>query len=116
MFTRYSIRQLMLATAGMAVLISIVAVGIQKENLMGWGAIISLALLPVLFLSFGFVVMMANAFCSMGNSMLGPLKTTITRRSPVEVATGDVPAVHEESNLKPFNLSEPDDIEAPDES
>ena len=74
MFTQYSIRQLMIATAGVAIVVSIVAVGIQQDNLMGWGAVVSVALLPVLFLVFGLVVMLANVFCNSGTSFFGPLE------------------------------------------
>ena len=90
MFTRYSIRQLMFATAVVAVVVSIVAVGIQKENSMGWGVVISLAILPVLFLAFGFVVVMSSVFCKVGTSLLGPLKHPAL---PLAVANRDPPKV-----------------------
>ena len=88
----------MFATAIVAVVVSIVAVGIQNENSLGWGVVISLTLLPVLFLAFCFVVMMANGFCKFGTSFFGPLKNPA---SSLAVADRD-----------PQKLSEPIDANA----
>ena len=88
MFSQYSIRQLLLATAGVAIFISIVATGIRQDNPMGWGTVASLALLPVLFLVYGVVTVCARVFCEFGNTMLGPLDTAaftnvVVKRLPV---------------------------------
>ena len=66
----------MFATAGLAVLVSIVSMGIRQENSMGWGMVISIALLPVLFLVYGITVTLAKLFCNLGNSLLGPLPSS----------------------------------------
>ena len=88
MFSQFSIRQLLIATAGVAILISIVATGIRQDNSMGWGVVISLSLLPVLFMGFGIATILAKMFCHLGNSMLGPLDTStfinvVVQRQPV---------------------------------
>ena len=88
MFSQFSIRQLLITTAGVAILISIVATGIRQGNTMGWGVVVSLALLPVLFLAFGMVTVLARVFCELGNSMLGTLETSaftnvVVKRLPV---------------------------------
>ena len=101
MFTRYSIRQLMLATAVVAVVFSIVAVGIQGKNLMGWGAVVSVALLPVLFLIYGVAVMLANMFCRFGNSCLGPLETAPSSLAHSAVASQPSLKPHEPSGSNP---------------
>lgn len=92
MFSQYSIGQLLLATAGVAILISIVATGIRQDNPMGWGAVVSLALLPVLFLIYGIVSVIAKLFCEFGNAMLGPLDTA----TPVNVVVDRLPVMPDE--------------------
>lgn len=88
MFSQYSIRQLLIVTAGVAILISIVATGIRQDNSMGWGVVVSLALLPVLFILYGVVTVFARLFCDFGNAMLGSLDTAafgnvVVKRQPV---------------------------------
>jgi hypothetical protein len=97
MFSQFSIRQLLIATAGVAILISIVATGIRQDNSMGWGVVISLSLLPVLFVAYGIVTVLARTFCQLGNSILGPLDTStftnvVVQRQPV--MSDQVPEAH----------------------
>ena len=91
----------MLATAGVAVVVSVVAVGIQEENRMGWGVIISVALLPILFLIFGIVVMLANIFCNLGFSMLSPVKKSATPIAANMVNPQGPAKVHQQLASKP---------------
>ena len=79
---------MLIATAGVAILISVVATGIRQDNAMGWGVVVSLALLPVLFLAYGLMTVFAKVLCEFGNSMLGPLDTStsvnvVVQRQPV---------------------------------
>ena len=68
---------MLIATAGGAILFSIVATGIRQDNSMGWGVVFSLALLPVLFAAYGMVAVFAKVFCSLGNS---PRRNSRVRR------------------------------------
>jgi len=88
MFSQFSIRQLLIATAGAAILISIVATGISQGNPLGNGVVVSLCLLPVLFLGYCFVTVLARMFCGLGNSLLGPLEAptlpnVVVKRQPL---------------------------------
>ena len=79
---------MLIATAVVAILISIVATGIRQDNAMGWGVVVALALLPVLFLAYGVMTVFAKVLCDFGNSMLGPLDTStsvnvVVQRQPV---------------------------------
>lgn len=105
MFSQFSIRQLLIATAGMAILISIVATGIRQDNSMGWGVVVSLVLLPVLFTAYGLVTVLASVFCELGNSMLGTLDTSaftnvVVKRLPT------MPDQEANSNSSPAEANE----------
>lgn len=109
MFTRFSIRQLLFATAGIAVVVSVVATGIEQENLMGWGVVISVAILPLLFLAHGAVILLAQLLCRMGIALLGPLESTAAPAvTTKKTAEESVPM--EQTSLKQRSSTHPPEV------